>query len=260
MFCNHCGASNMEGAKFCANCGQPMMAASKGIATAVHEASELPRPAAATSIAGFGPYEPPPPPPVQQTSGKALASLISGIIGLVTLILFIPGLLAIIFGHIARGEIRRSRGQLKGEGMALSGLIMGYVTVAGLPFILIVAAIAIPNLLLARQAANEASAVATLRTINSVVVNYQSLNNKYPESLAEMQKAGLLDDQIASGQKAGYRFDYHLTTLADGTQGYEATAEPVVPNSTGRRFFYTNQDAVIRFETAHAATQDSPSL
>ncbi len=237
-----------------------MMAASKGIATAVHEASELPRPQVATSIAGFGPYQPPAPPPVQETSGKAIASLISGIAGLVTLILFVPGLLAIIFGHIARGEIRRSQGRLKGDGMALSGLIMGYITVAGLPFILIIAAIAIPNLLVARQSANEASAVANLRSINSEVVNYRSLNNKYPESLAELEKAGMLDDQLATGQKSGYRFAYQLTTLPDGSQGYEATAEPVVPNNTGRRFFYTDQDAVIRFETGRSATHDSPPL
>ena len=260
MFCNHCGGSSAEGAKFCAHCGQPMMAPSKGIATAVHEAAELRRPPAATSIAGFGPYQPPAPPPVQTTSGKAIASLVSGIVGLVTLILVIPGILAIVFGHIARGEIRRSQGRLKGDGIALSGLIMGYITVAGWPVILIIAAIAIPNLLVARQAANESSAVASLRTLNSVVVNYETLNNKYPASLAEMQKAGMLDDQLATGQKSGYRFEYHLTTLPDGSQGYEATAEPINPNNTGRRYFYTNQDGVVRVEMGRSATQDSPPL
>ena len=261
MFCNHCGASNIEGAKFCAHCGQAMMAASMGIATAVHEAAELRRPqAATTSIAGFGPYHPPPPPVVQTNSGKAIASLISGVIGLLTLVLFIPGVIAVVLGHIARGDIRRSQGRLKGDGMALTGLIMGYVTSAGFPFILIIAAIAIPNFLVARISANEASAISSLRTIYATVSNYQSLKNRYPDSLMEMKTEGLLEDQLASGQKSGYVFTYRTTTLSDGTPGFEATAEPLQPGSTGRRYFYLNQEGAIHVETGHSATADSPPL
>ena len=260
MFCNHCGASNIEGAKFCAHCGQAMMAASMGIATAVAAAAERPRPQATTSIAGFGPYHPPPPPVVQTNSGKAIASLISGIIGLLTLVLFIPGVIAIVFGHIARGDIRRSQGRLKGDGMALTGLILGYVTAAGWPLILIIAAIAIPNLLVARVQANEASAISSLRTIYATVGNFESLKNRYPDSLMEMKTEGLLEDQLAGGQKSGYVFTYRTTTLSDGTPGFEATAEPLQPGNTGRRFFYMNQDGPIHVETGHSATAESPSL
>ena len=52
-----------------------------------------------------------------------------------------------------------------GDGMAIAGLVLGYIGFAAIPFILIIAAIAIPNLLRARMAANEASAVGSLRTI-----------------------------------------------------------------------------------------------
>ena len=260
MFCNHCGASNIENAKFCAHCGKAMMAASMGIATAVAAAAERPHSRTTTSIAGFGPYHAPAPPPVQTNSGKAIASLVSGIIGVLTLFLFIPGVLAVVLGHIARGEIRRSQGRLKGDGMALTGLIMGYVTSAGFPFILIIAAIAIPNLLVARISANEASAISNLRTINATVTNFQSLNNRYPDSLMELKTAGLLEEELAGGQKSGYRFSYRTVTLSDGSPGYEATAEPIQPGSTGRRYFYLNQDGAIHVETGHSATADSPPL
>ena len=68
------------------------------------------------------------------SSGKATASLVLGIIGLVMLACFgigaILGLLAVIFGHVALGEIRRSSGRLRGVGSAIAGLIMGYLSIA----------------------------------------------------------------------------------------------------------------------------------
>ncbi len=58
-----------------------------------------------------------------KTNGLAIAALICGCGGFV---LFIPGILGIIFGFIARGQIRRSNGQQKGDGMALAGIIVGF--------------------------------------------------------------------------------------------------------------------------------------
>ena len=61
------------------------------------------------------------------TNGKAIASLVCGCIGVITCCFIIPSILAVIFGHIAKGEIRASEGQQGGDGMALAGLILGYV-------------------------------------------------------------------------------------------------------------------------------------
>ena len=58
-----------------------------------------------------------------KTNGLAIAALICGCGGFV---LFIPGILGIIFGFIARGQIKRSKGQQKGDGMALAGIIVGF--------------------------------------------------------------------------------------------------------------------------------------
>jgi hypothetical protein len=61
------------------------------------------------------------------TSSLAIASLVSGILGW-TLLPFIGTIVAIITGHMARGEIRRSAGSLDGDGMAIGGLILGWLS------------------------------------------------------------------------------------------------------------------------------------
>lgn len=77
----------------------------------------------------YGPYPPPPPAPAWESSGTegmAIASLILGIFGLVCagLLAAVP---AVVLGHLARGRIRRT--WQGGAGMALAGLILGYVTI-----------------------------------------------------------------------------------------------------------------------------------
>src|SRR5580704_17578762 len=103
--------------------------------------------------------------------------------------------------------------------------------------ILIIAAIAIPNLLRARMAANEASAVASLRTMNTALITYNSTYGQYPTSLTSMAdvaagtsptstSADLLDPVLSSAapQKSGYNFVYG----ASGTVSYIINGNPVV--------------------------------
>jgi|SRR5580658_2317901 type IV pilus assembly protein PilA len=131
--------------------------------------------------------------------------------------------------------------------------------------ILIIAAIAIPNLLRARIAANESSAVASVRTLNTAQISY---NSAYPTvgfggsltvlsgtSCSPPTSAGacLIDTQLSSGTKSGYSF------LINGVSGspastYSANATPIVPNSTGVRSFCSVADAVVRYSSA-AITQ-----
>src|SRR5262249_28648619 len=63
-----------------------------------------------------------------QTSGKAIGSLVCVIVGL--LIPFIGGVVAIVLGHLGLSEIKRSAGRLKGDGLAIAGLVMGYLEAA----------------------------------------------------------------------------------------------------------------------------------
>jgi len=105
----------------------------------------------------------------------AIASLIFGFF----FVFFPLSIPAIVFGHIALSQIKRSAGRLGGRGLAIAGLVMGYLGIAMIPLILIIAAIAIPNLLRARIAANEASAATTVRSINTA----QLSGNRFRERL-----------------------------------------------------------------------------
>src|SRR5580658_3445225 len=132
--------------------------------------------------------------------------------------------------------------------------------------ILIIAAIAIPNLLRSRMAANEASAVGSIRTINTSAVTYSSTYpaNGYPPSLASMGGAAgacvatpaaacLLDAVLAAGTKSGYTFVW----AGDGATpsvSYTINANPVTIGSSGQRAFFSDQSGVIRYQTTGAAS------
>ena len=106
----------------------------------------------------------------EKTSGLAIASLI-----FVVLFLFFPlPLVAIVLGHVSLSQIKKSAGRLGGRGLAIAGLVLGYLGIAMIPLILIVAAIAIPNLLRARMAANEASTAQTIRILDTAQVTYHT--------------------------------------------------------------------------------------
>jgi type IV pilus assembly protein PilA len=138
--------------------------------------------------------------------------------------------------------------------------------------ILIIAAIAIPNLLRSRMTANEASAVGSLRTINTSAVTYSVTfpDTGFPPSIAALggtnpctssaASACLLDAVLAAGTKSGYSF----VLTGDGmtpSVGYSVTALPVTIGTTGQRAFCTDQSAVIRYTvTGSGCTVASPPL
>jgi hypothetical protein len=85
---------------------------------------------------------PPPPPHVSgvQTSGMAIASLVMGIVGW-TFLPLIGSILAIVFGYAARNEIRRRPDELTGEGLAVAGLVLGWLMVGVTVLVLCLGAI-----------------------------------------------------------------------------------------------------------------------
>jgi prepilin-type N-terminal cleavage/methylation domain-containing protein len=133
--------------------------------------------------------------------------------------------------------------------------------------ILIIAAIAIPNLLRARIAANESSAVASVRTLNTAQISY---NSAYPTAgfaaglsnlagscntaaaLPTSTAACLIDSQLASGTKSGYSFG--VTASGTPASSYQAWANPLTQNTTGVRSFCSVADAVVRYVTASQAS------
>ncbi|MGA8145215.1 MAG: prepilin-type N-terminal cleavage/methylation domain-containing protein [Candidatus Acidiferrales bacterium] len=139
--------------------------------------------------------------------------------------------------------------------------------------ILIIAAIAIPNLLRAQMAAHEASAVGTLRTLNTSTVTYQSTyGNGFAPNLtvlggaipATCDNANLVDNTIsvAPNQKSGYTFSLiGLGTPVNapagcgtaGVNAYTVGAVPITTGTTGQRTFCSDESGVIRFDPAGGA-------
>src|SRR5579864_5420611 len=132
--------------------------------------------------------------------------------------------------------------------------------------ILIIAAIAIPNLLRSRIAANETSAVGSLRTLNTSEVTFQStypdvgftctLTQLGPPSTTAQPtstSAGLIDATLAGGVKSGYTFATiasSCTTVSGIMITYKWGAAPSAPGQTGQRYFCSDQSGVIMFDAS----------
>jgi type IV pilus assembly protein PilA len=140
--------------------------------------------------------------------------------------------------------------------------------------ILIIAAIAVPDYLNSKMAANEASAVESMRTIQTAVISYA---NSYPAigdpvllsdlgtggtnpCVAAANQACLIDPLLAAGTKSGYVLTYVQDTTTTPSTGYTINADPISRGRTGRRSFYTDTPGVIRFNLAAPATAADPPL
>ncbi len=234
MLCSKCGNTIGENSQFCDRCGESVRDAKIASAPIV--------PGAASP---------------SETSGKAIGSLISGLLGL---LIFPAAIAAIVLGHISRSEIRKSAGRLKGSGMALGGLIMGYFGLSVIP-VVIIAAIAIPNLLRARIAANEASAVSIVRALNEAEQNYMTAfpHLGYTCSLPSLagsrqsstspEHAHLIDDELSTGSRHGYRFVIQNCSSSNSvTVKYQGAAYPETYNQSGVRAFCSDESAVIKVD------------
>jgi prepilin-type N-terminal cleavage/methylation domain-containing protein len=146
--------------------------------------------------------------------------------------------------------------------------------------ILIIAAIAIPNLLRSRIAANEASAVGSLRTINTAEITYISTYPTFGYAggltylgpgtgstcIANQNTACLLDNVLACAAaadgiacpKSGYNFTVSGPYVAPETF-YQSNADPITAQ-TGTRHFYSDVSGVIRYNTTAIATLGDTSM
>ena len=228
--CPVCGNSLEANDKFCRVCGKQ------------------------TAGVPASPAIPAPPARPAETSGKAVISLVCG------LLFFVPMafIAAIVFGHLSLSEIKRSAGRLTGEGMAIAGLVLGYIWIAGIPVFLIIAAIAIPNVLRARIAANEASAAGGVRTLMVAEVSYAANHpdEGYTCSLSALEQAGLISGKLASGQRNGYAFEF--STCAPGAEGgpnskYQIVAYPLTLNQTGRKAFCGDESGALKTDIEGSA-------
>jgi type IV pilus assembly protein PilA len=127
--------------------------------------------------------------------------------------------------------------------------------------ILIIAAVAIPNLMRSRISANEASAVASVRTISTAEMQYVGIypNAGFADTLDKLgpakgkpseTSAGLIDPALARGVKSGYKFTLTPTKGQNGTvTGFTIAAEPTAPGTTGIKSFCSDQTNVLYYQS-----------
>src|SRR5262245_46241557 len=116
MVCSKCGAKLAAPSQFCPNCGETLTQAQEERHNAGNRA---------------------------ETDPTAACGIVLGVLSILLSVL--AGIPAVSFGHLSRASIRRSMGQLKGDGMAMAGLIMGYISLFLLPFVAGIVFVAVPN-------------------------------------------------------------------------------------------------------------------
>lgn len=123
-------------------------------------------------------------------------------------------------------------------------IVLAVVLGIGLVLVGIVAAIAIPSLIRARAAANEASAIGTLRRLSSAEDLYRDRNDKYG-TLADLRRENYIDPTLSDGAVVnGYAF--HEVKVTSDT--FEFSAEPTDERTTGDRAYNVTEDLVIRYQ------------
>ena len=171
-------------------------------------------------------------------------------------------------------RVQTEKAGSRGSGRASSGFSLVELLLV-VAVILTIAAIAIPNFIRSRMRANEAAAVHNARNITTAEtvysttygIGYSSILGKLGpppggSPAVDANNAGLIDEVLAAGTKSGYRFSYTaIDPDGDGKMDvFTLNADPLVPGSTGDRYFFTDQSAIIHFSTSGPARATDPPI
>jgi hypothetical protein len=169
--------------------------------------------------------------------GLAVASLVVGIVSFFTFgLLFAGAVIGIVLGVVALARISRQPAVYGGKGLAIGGIVTSVLSLVIAIPLGIIFAIAIPNLLASRRAANEASAIRSLRMISDAQAIYLKSFGWYG-NLDDLTSMGLIEASLIDGENDGYRF----TVRASGYD-FEVVATPEVYRRTGTRSYFMAED------------------
>ncbi len=234
--CVECGFVGWSDVEHCKACGAPLG----------QRSHDLPTPTPVYNTSYEEPYEEEGP-----KKGMAIAALVIGIIGFFTAgILFAGAITGIILACVAMSRAKRDPWQYGGHGMAVAALVLNIVALVSFVPMGMIAAIAIPNLLASRRAANEGAAQSSLRTLHAAEATYQATKGAGNfGTLSELAAEGLIDSRLATGTKSGYKFTVELTTNETNYPGFAVVGVPMTyggVEGTGVRSFYVDETGVIR--------------
>lgn len=183
----------------------------------------------------------------QQTSGLAITSLVCGILGIISLgilaiLTFLP---AIICGHMALGQIGKSAGRIKGSGLAIAGLVMGYMqaVLAVISVIAILAGLALPAFGAVKEQALQAKALSNAKQLAVGCRIYAGEHDgKFPAKLEDLVPEIIPDAKILlcpyPDQKNPVPFEYFGGSEKDNPNKV-LIASPAVAGK-GRVFAYVD--------------------
>ena len=205
-----------------------------------------------------------------QQSNKAIASLVCGVILCLGPLSNLP---AIVFGHLALADIKASAGRMTGRSMAVAGLTLGYVGITLSALYIVFAVFFVRNTVGRGIPANEAAAIDTMRTYDTALKAYLRMcpERGYPATLrplgpgsGDCTRANLIHDKrlIAPAPvEKGYIFEYRPgVSRGDRVTVFALVARPLVPESTGRRYFYLDEAGIVRVAYSQNIGPNSPAL
>jgi type IV pilus assembly protein PilA len=258
--CPQCGFVGWADAEFCKKCGAPVMAGSERADEQLETAYayNYQQPAYANGYqSSYAGYQP------QPSQALAIISLVSGILNFLLLgILVIPTIVGLIISAVALKKINRDPQQYGGKSLAVGGLVMNIISLVALVPILIIAAIAIPNLLASRRAANEGAAIVSVRKLHNAEMEHYAMYRTYG-TLTDLLQKDLINADLARGERSGYRFTIEIMNdRGDGWPGFTVVAVPTEYGSTGRRSFFVDHTGVVRAADSRGleATRYDPPL
>jgi type II secretory pathway pseudopilin PulG len=182
-----------------------------------------------------------PPPSGNLKQGLAITSLVIGCVNFVTLgLLGLGAITGLTFGIIALSKAKKRPSVYGGQPLAIAGVATnGFWLLIVFPMVM---AVAIPNLLAARKAANESAATYSLRSIGEAEMTYARTRRKFG-SLSDLAADNLIESDLADGLHYGYRFQ--LKSTNPSAVSFEATAVPANEFS-GSRSFLIDETGVMR--------------
>ena len=165
--------------------------------------------------------------------------------------------IAVVMGIVALRKATKNPMTYGGKGFAIAGIAVGSVVCVF--FVPLIAAIAIPNLLAARKAANEGAALSSMETIAIAQATYVSTYGAGScGDLMTLATKNLIDAQLASGKKSGYRF---TAGGEHASAGCEIRATPETLSHGNRSFYFSSLDNVVRVATKGVqANQTDPPI
>lgn len=195
-----------------------------------------------------------------QNSNKAIASLVCGV-----LFMCAPAsIAAVVLGHLALIDIKRTAGQMSGKGMAIAGLVMGYLGIALTTIYIVFMVIMFRTTMGGGIPINEAAAITNMRAYSQALKSYveKCPQQGYPATLiplgpgaGDCKHSNLVDLRLAAAvpMRQGYIYQYSTgVTGPEKITAFALVARPVTPGMSGKRFFYLDESGVIR----ESATQN----